>query len=96
VNTCIIYIKNTFEKGGELFITDNGHDMIEVIRPEPGRIVLMSGHQSHGITPVIGLGVRECVVFQVRARAEAQDEIDESEQVRARAEAQDEIDESEL
>lgn len=70
VNTCIIYLENTFGSGGELVILRKDsvleEDVIERIRPEPNKIVLMSGEQWHTINAVHGLGVRRCLVFQVR------------------------------
>lgn len=80
VNTCIIYLENTFEKGGELFITTQDttadDDKIdpaiikEVIPIRPGMTVLMAGDVWHGIRSCRGIGRRRCVVVQVKILAE--------------------------
>lgn len=65
VHTCIIYFENTFESGGELWITDE-KSKINKIKPIPDMIVLMDGSVAHEITPVKGCGTRRCVVIQIQ------------------------------
>lgn len=78
VHTCIIYLENTFESGGELYIVNNKKEEAELarIKPKPNLIVLMAGDVYHNITPVKGIGLRRCVVIQIKQLTDTKDTID--------------------
>ncbi|NDH07710.1 hypothetical protein EBX93_17655 [bacterium] len=78
VNTVIFYFENTFKIGGELFIEDDTPIAINkqqkneyshyIIDPRRFNCVALSGNVSHKILDVIGVGVRRCLVVQIRDR----------------------------
>lgn len=73
VHTCIFYIENTFERGGDLVVyfekkEPNGDYIIrrETLDTRKMTVLLISGDKYHEITPAIGQGCRRCVVIQLK------------------------------
>jgi len=70
VHTCIFYLENTFESGGDLNILHDGKydsEVIETIDTRKLTVLLLHGQTYHEITPMVGKGRRRCIVVQLRS-----------------------------
>jgi hypothetical protein len=69
VHTCIFYLENTFEVGGNLRIMSSirvDSECLEEIDIRKWNVVLLDGCTPHEIGAMYGVGKRRCIVVQIR------------------------------
>lgn len=63
LNTCIVYLENSFKVGGNLIFYDNTNSK-NIIKVEKDLVCLFDGNIYHRPQNVKGNGLRACIIFQ--------------------------------
>lgn len=69
VHTCIFYLENTFQSGGNLRIMSSirvDSKCVESIDTRKYNVILLDGSIAHEIEDMEGIGQRRCIVVQIK------------------------------